>query len=61
MQYGICHLSSIPVRSQADEAGEMLTQILYGEHFKVLETENFGVKLGSPMMAVKVGLLISNF
>lgn len=45
MQYGICHLSSIPVRSQADEAGEMLTQILYGEHFKVLENRKFWSKI----------------
>lgn len=37
MQYGICHLSIVPVRSLADDTGEMISQILYGEHFKVLE------------------------
>lgn len=37
MLYGICHLSVAPIRSLADDAGEMLTQLLYGEHFKVLE------------------------
>ncbi|MCM4168913.1 Gamma-D-glutamyl-L-lysine dipeptidyl-peptidase [Arenibacter antarcticus] len=37
MQYGICHLSLVPVRSIADDTGEMITQLLYGEHFKVLE------------------------
>lgn len=37
MQYGICHLSLVPVRSIADDIGEMKTQLLYGEHFKVLE------------------------
>ena len=37
MQYGICHLSIVPVRGTADESAEMVTQILYGEHYKVLE------------------------
>lgn len=37
MQYGICHLSIIPVRVSADHTGEMTTQLLYGDHFKVLE------------------------
>lgn len=38
MQYGICHLSSIPVRSSPDEISEMMTQLLFGEHFKILES-----------------------
>ncbi|MDO1511686.1 NlpC/P60 family protein [Maribacter confluentis] len=38
MQYGICHLSIIPVRSTPDEVAEMVTQLLFGEHFKVLES-----------------------
>ncbi len=37
MQYGICHLSVVPVRSIADDTGEMASQLLYGEHFKILE------------------------
>lgn len=37
MQYGICHLSIVPVRSIADDTSEMVSQLLYGEHFKVLE------------------------
>ena len=38
MQYGICHLSIIPVRSNPDEVSEMITQLLFGEHFKILES-----------------------
>ena len=38
MQYGICHLSTIPVRSTPDEVSEMFTQLLFGEHYKVLES-----------------------
>lgn len=37
MQYGISHLSIIPVRVVAANASEMVTQLLYGEHYKILE------------------------
>ncbi|SIQ99929.1 C40 family peptidase [Maribacter ulvicola] len=38
MQYGICQLSIIPVRSTPAEASEMITQLLFGEHYKILES-----------------------
>lgn len=38
MQYGISGLSIIPVRKEPSEKSEMITQILYGEHFEVFET-----------------------
>lgn len=37
MQYGICHLSIVPLRVIASDASEMVSQLLYGEHFKILE------------------------
>ncbi len=37
MQHGICPLSILPVRLFAEDASEMLTQLLYGDHFKILE------------------------
>lgn len=37
MQYGICNLSIVPVRIQPADVSEMVTQILYGEYFKILE------------------------
>ncbi len=37
MQYGICHLSIVPIRSQAEDPAEMVSQLLYGEHYKILE------------------------
>lgn len=37
MDYGICHLSLVPLRAEASDLAEMVTQILYGEHFRVLE------------------------
>lgn len=36
MKYGICPLSIVPVRKEADDASEMVTQLLFGEAFKVL-------------------------
>ena len=35
--YGISNLSSIPVRTEPMEKSEMCTQILFGEHYKILE------------------------
>jgi hypothetical protein len=37
MNYGISSLSIIPVRKEPSERSEMLTQILYGEHFEIRE------------------------
>ncbi|MGY6649680.1 C40 family peptidase [Wenyingzhuangia sp. IMCC45574] len=37
MDYGICNLSVVPLRLEPSDASEMVSQILLGEHFKVLE------------------------
>lgn len=37
MQYGICNISSIPIRKEPAESSEMRTEILFGEHFEILE------------------------
>jgi len=37
MNYGICNLSIIPLRIDPSDASEMVSQVLFGEHFKVLE------------------------
>lgn len=37
MLYGICNLSIIPVRLEPSDKVEMTSQLLFGEHFKVLE------------------------
>ncbi|WP_431160873.1 NlpC/P60 family protein [Flagellimonas beolgyonensis] len=37
MQYGICPLSIVPIRTLPDDCSEMSSQLLYGEHFKILE------------------------
>ncbi|WP_203258221.1 C40 family peptidase [Hyunsoonleella ulvae] len=37
MQYGICNLSIVPLRFEASDKSELVSQVLYGEWFKVLE------------------------
>lgn len=37
MQYGICDLSIVPLRLEASDTSEMVSQLLYGDYFKVLE------------------------
>jgi hypothetical protein len=38
MHYGICQLSIVPIRSIPDEISELVTQLLFGEHYKILES-----------------------
>jgi hypothetical protein len=37
MQYGLCNLSIVPLRIEPSDKSELVSQILYGELFKVLE------------------------
>ena len=37
MNYGISNLSIVPTRNEAADQSEMVNQIIFGEHFKVLE------------------------
>ncbi len=36
MKYGICPLSIVPVRREAEDSSEMVTQLLFGEAFKII-------------------------
>lgn len=38
MKYGLCNLSLVPVRREATETCEMVTQLLYGDHFKLIDS-----------------------
>ena len=37
--FGISNLSSIPVRTEPKETSEMCTQLLFGEHYEIIEQE----------------------
>lgn len=37
MEYGICDLGIVSVRVEGDDRSEIVTQLLFGEHFKIIE------------------------
>lgn len=37
MGFGVCRLSIVPVRGEAADSSEMVTQLLFGDHYTVLE------------------------
>lgn len=39
LAYGICNQSVVPCRAEASDKAEMTTQLLFGEHFKVLKRQ----------------------
>lgn len=45
MQYGVCPLSLVPLRFAPDDTTEMISQLLFGEHFKVLESRKYWSKI----------------
>ena len=45
MTYGICHLSIIPLRIEPSDRSEMVSQLLFGDHFKILEKLKNWVKI----------------
>ena len=36
--FGICNLAIVPVRSESSDRSEIVSQLLFGEHFEVLES-----------------------
>jgi hypothetical protein len=38
--FAICNLAIIPLRAEPSDRSEIVSQVLYGEHFEVLETQN---------------------
>jgi hypothetical protein len=45
LNYGICNLSIVPIRAEASETSEMTSQVLFGEHFTVLEKDKYWSKI----------------
>ncbi|WP_158976422.1 C40 family peptidase [Cellulophaga sp. L1A9] len=45
MQYGICPLSVVPVRLNPEDTSELISQLLYGDHYKVIDTRKFWSKI----------------
>ncbi|MCF6278797.1 MAG: C40 family peptidase [Flavobacteriaceae bacterium] len=45
MEFGICNLNSIAIRKEPNATSEMVSQILFGETFKVTDSNNQWVKV----------------
>ena len=45
MEYGICNLSIVPIRSNNSHKSELISQLLYGDCFKLLAEENGWIKV----------------
>ena len=39
MKYGVCHLGIVPVRLEKDDRSEIVTQLLYGDTYTLLEVQ----------------------
>ena len=35
--FGICNLAIVPIRAEASDRNEMVSQLLFGDHFKIIE------------------------
>ena len=47
MGYGICNLSIVPVRISDSDKSEMITQLVYGDLFKIVEENDKWTKIKS--------------
>jgi hypothetical protein len=45
MQFGICSLSVVPCRKEPANTSEMVTQLLFGEHYQILEETETWIKI----------------
>jgi cell wall-associated NlpC family hydrolase len=45
MNYGICHLSIVPMRANPEDSSELVSQLLYGEIFKIIDQRKKWIKI----------------
>ena len=45
MEYGFCNLNLVPVRSGPSEKTEMVSQLLFGEIFEILEKDGKWIQI----------------
>lgn len=43
--FGVCNLSLVPLRAEASDRSEMLSQLLFGDHFEILETTEKWIRI----------------
>lgn len=46
--FGVCKLSSVPLRAEPSDRSEMISQLLFGDHFEILEKGDkwFRIRMG---------------
>ena len=45
MEFGVCNLNSVAIRKEPVDTSEMVSQILFGEIFKIIDSENQWIKI----------------
>ena len=45
MQYGICNLSIVPLRDEPADTSELVSQVIYGDFFKILEQRKQWIRI----------------
>jgi hypothetical protein len=45
MMFALCNLAIIPLRHEPSDRSEIVSQVLFGEHFQLLETQNQWAKI----------------
>ena len=40
LEYGVCRLSVVPVRAETSDRAEQVTQLLFGDHYEVIDQDN---------------------
>ena len=45
MSYGICTLSIVPCRAEGSDRAELVTQLLFGEVYRVIEEDEKWIKI----------------
>jgi gamma-D-glutamyl-L-lysine dipeptidyl-peptidase len=44
-EFGVCNLAIVPIRAEASDKSEMLSQLLFGDHFEIIESEEKWVRI----------------
>ena len=45
MKHGICHLSIVPIRKENSNQSELVSQLLYGDCFKIISTKKDWIQI----------------
>ena len=61
MNFGICHLNIVPLRGEQSHQSEMVSQLLYGELFKIVEKRKKWVKIRTAMDRYEGWIAVGQF